>query len=223
MAEAGTNHLGSPARARQYVLAAKNAGCDIVKFQLFTKSELFCPMKGDYKRFPRWCKSVMSLDDWKMVRDYAKAKDIKFCVSVFQMDGIELMNKLDVDYVKVASRAAPNFPYEKCEGPFIVSNGLKLGFIKSADVELECVMKYPAPLSDCFWDAGDDEYGPVGDGISDHSGTVWPAIDACFKGAKMVEVHFALDPLEAGPDAPVCLTPDQLKLICEARDAAASM
>lgn len=60
-------------------------------------------------------------------------------------------------------------------------------------------------------------------GLSDHSGVVWPGLAAIFDGAKFLEVHFNLGDFDAGPDKPVCLTTDQLKLLCEARDAAAKM
>lgn len=228
LAEAGTNHLGRTALAMDHVDAAWMAGCDGVKFQLFTKSELFCPMEGDERRKERWDRSVMSLEEWKKVREHARRRGIQFVVSVFQFDGIQLANELDLDYVKVASRANRNFPYHKFKAglPIIVSlpppgkdSGLTWGMTAAAGGKdatfLQCCPKYPSPLKESLWD--EEIYA----GISDHSGTVWPAIDACFKGAKMVEVHFALD--DAGPDKAVCLTPQQLKLICEARDAAATM
>ena len=227
LAEAGTNHLGDVHKAINLVKAAHLAGCDGIKFQLFTPgNDLFCPMEGDERRQERWDRSSMSSNDWLDVRDNAYASGLAFVVSVFQEDAIKLANTLELDAVKVASRAAPTFPWVQCKkGPFIISNGAgHTPGLPVYSLVLDCVMEYPAPLKKCFWDpCGRTGTSWLTDGISDHSGTVWPAIDACFKGAALVEVHFALDKTSAGLDAPVCLSPNQLKLICEARDAAAEM
>lgn len=226
LAEAGTNHLGDVHKAIEHVKVAQLAGCDGIKFQLFTKgSELFCPVDGDERRRQRWDLSAMSRHNWLDVRDNAYASGLAFVVSVFQADAINLANELELDATKVASRANHNFPYEKCKGPFILSLPLGApgipvdGLIKHPPADslwLQCCPKYPSPLKESLWTG---RYP----GLSDHSSTPWPAIDACLRGAALVEVHFALDPADAGPDAPVCLTPDQLALICEARDAASTM
>ena len=60
-------------------------------------------------------------------------------------------------------------------------------------------------------------------GFSDHSGTPWRAIDAISRGCKLIEVHFYIDPLDAGPDLLASLNINELKLVCEARDAFAEL
>ena len=59
------------------------------------------------------------------------------------------------------------------------------------------------------------------EGLSDHSGTIYPALDAMARGASVIEVHIKLN--DKGPDAASSITPYNLKQICEARDAFAEM
>ena len=56
-----------------------------------------------------------------------------------------------------------------------------------------------------------------------HSGTIWPALDAMARGCPIVEVHFRMERMGDNPDRVVSLTPAQLTLIREARDAFAEM
>jgi sialic acid synthase SpsE len=55
-------------------------------------------------------------------------------------------------------------------------------------------------------------------GFSDHSGKPFLGIDAISRGCKLLEVHFKVDGIDAGLDLPACLTVDELRLVCEARD-----
>jgi N-acetylneuraminate synthase len=122
----------------------------------------------------------------------------------------------------VASRAAATYPYDVVPGPFIISNGMgQAPIVETVRPKkwmfLQCVSKYPTPLQDARWS------GPATMGLSDHSGTVWPGLDAMARGCPMLEVHFAVPEFDAGNDKPVCLTIDQLKLLCEARDGFAAL
>jgi N,N'-diacetyllegionaminate synthase len=54
-----------------------------------------------------------------------------------------------------------------------------------------------------------ERYGcPVG--LSDHSGTIYPALAAAWDGADVVEVHLTLSRDMFGPDVAVSLTTDEL-------------
>jgi sialic acid synthase SpsE len=59
-------------------------------------------------------------------------------------------------------------------------------------------------------------------GFSDHSGNPWRAVDAIARGCRLIEVHYCIDPRDAGPDLPASLSLEQLRTVCEARDAFAS-
>lgn len=219
IAEAGTCHAMPEAndrflKANGYVLAAKNKGADCIKFQMFDKSRLFCPYPGDEQRMPRWRDSWLHIDDWRQVKEFTEACEMVFLASVFQDSMVEMLKELKVEATKVASRAAEKFPYESAPGPFLISTGMHTPQPTSpADVYLQCEANYPSTAT---W-AGELA------GFSDHSGTPWRAIDAISRGCKLVEVHFYIDKIDAGPDLPASLNLDELKLVCEARDAFAEL
>ena len=220
------------------VKAAHRAGADAVKFQMFTpREELFCPMEGDENRWARWNESMLKFSEWKRVKEFADELGIHFLASVFQKTGIEWLKELNPVAWKVASRAAEMFPCDDVyPGPFIISLGCFEekyvgGFYPQTRggrcewIGLDCRLKYPCPLKFAKWRGG-EEWGENNysyKGLSDHSGTVFPALDAMARGAEVIEVHFALRKEDAGPDREVSLTPAELKQITEARDGFAAM
>ena len=225
IAEAGTNHVAiqKPRRlskAMELVAAAKSAGADAIKFQLFTPHDpLFCPMPGDEKRINRWNDTLMRFEAWRQVKERCDELGIEFLASAFQPTAVQWLKQLGVAAYKVASRAAATYPYDEMPGPFIISNGMDMAVPEAGwrreSVALQCISKYPTMLR---WD---DNRGLCG--LSDHSGTIWPGLDAMARGCPVLEIHYAIDKDSAGNDAPVCLTVDQLKLLCEARDGFAAL
>lgn len=222
IAEAGTAYLaGETARdqmviARAFLGAAQAAGANAVKFQMFIPEEpLFCPMPGDEKRFTRWNRSRMTLAAWKVIQDAAKGyPGFDVLWSAFQPTCVEWLKTLKPRYVKVASRAFGSHP--PIDAQLIVSVPNSDRVPPADSFALKCVPNYPAALGLCGWDTRFD-------GLSDHSGTIWPGLDAIFHRAKFLEVHFKVPGADMGNDEPVCLTVDQLKLLCEARNAFAAM
>ena len=232
IAEAGTNHMGQIGSALAHAATAHQKGADAVKFQMFVPDEaLFCPLKGDERRRDRWNRSAMKFEEWQEVKRTCDALGIVFLASAFQMTTVEWLKKLNVAAYKVASRAARTYPYYQVPGPFIISNGMHFlwqseTFTDKEHIKLQCVMKYPTPLAEARWE---DHVGWFQDescredGLSDHSGTVWPGLDAMARGCPMLEVHFCIDKDDAGPDLPVCLSPYELSILCYARNAFAEM
>ena len=234
IAEAGTGHFSRTHRWRydkawRLVAAASETGVDAVKFQAFFDEPLFCPYEGDDARWERWKQTFLTEEEWLSLHKEAKDMGVDLILSVFSLRGIELLKEMKPRYVKVASRAAMTFPYNELEGPFLVSCGLNdarsasdhiipAPWDRSKSSTLQCRMKYPTPLEDSGW-GGYHKYH----GLSDHSGTVWPGMDAICRGAKFLEVHFTIPGTDPGNDAPVCLSVDQLKLLCGMRDAVATM
>ena len=240
IAEAGTCHAAPHleqrfASAMDYVMAAKKAGADAVKFQMFNegllpyavglpwlRQDMFCWIDGDEHRCERWFRSHMPLEYWRAIKDAAENVDLVFLASVFQHSTVGWLNELGVVATKVASRAGKDFPYDKAPEPFLISlgmynikGGLNLTPQNVVELEgrecfyLECEARYPSTLWWSDWVAG----------FSDHSGTPWRAVDALSRGCKLIEVHFYIDSRDAGPDLPASLNLEQLALVCEARDA----
>jgi N,N'-diacetyllegionaminate synthase len=235
IAEAGTNHASSTEGKRLYnamelASAAMHAGADYVKYQLFTGDPIFCPVDGDEARKERWKQAYLSPANWVELARFCKDIGIGFMASAFDRRGvIFLANEVKPDYYKVASRAVDTYPYADAPGPFLISNAFnkplpKLCCGKTYHL-LQCSPQYPTPLKDARWRGGRTATTRANDfeGMSDHSGSVWPGIDAILRCTEFLEVHFATDLANAGRDQSVCLTPNELRLLCEARDAAAVM
>jgi len=211
-AHAGTNRQHTLGKALSLVDDANVAGADAVKFQLFVSNEkLFCPLSGDEGRWKRWNDTLLHFEDWEEIKDFCVHRGIDLILSAFQKTGVEWVNELGITH-KVASRAAKDYPYEMANGPFIISSGMETPHYTETPAHktyhwLQCVSEYPAPLKECWWSQCM--------GISDHSGTPWPGLDAISKGADYVEVHFCPEGFDPGNDKPVCLTTDELKLLCD--------
>lgn len=216
IAEAGTchshdNQWGAYESALKYVDAAQKAGADCIKFQIFHRPSpetMFCWIEGDEKLVERWCRSCITLAQWWAVCKYTAEQGLCFLASTFQNETVEWLNKLHIEATKVASRAAKDFPYAKAPKPYLVSNGMHTPRRRNGIIVMQCESKYPSSIR---W----SEQHP---GFSDHSGTPWRAIDAMVRGCKLIEVHFYIEPKDAGPDLPASLSVDQLRSVCEARD-----
>lgn len=226
IAEAGTGHFDGMlfnrfAKIEAFMGAAKSAGADAIKFQMFVPDEpLFCPMPGDDKRMERWANTAIDLDDWKREQQTARALGIDLLWSVFQPTCIEWLKELKPRYVKVASRACYKYDYGTVPEGSDVIQSMPNSWLEPIDnsnsrpklYTLKCIPQYPCPLKGAGW------VEPC-DGLSDHSGTIWPGLDAIYHQAKFLEVHVKLPGCDMGNDEPVCLTMEQLKLLCDARDA----
>lgn len=225
VAEAATGHSDiDPAKrfgkAMRLVEAAAKAGADAVKFQWFwtgidnyvdLQGNMFCWIDGDEARAPRWRASVLSPEEWRQIKEFAEACGLVFLASTFQFATVSWLSDLDVAASKVASRAAKNFPYLTAPRPYLISTGMELPdaipFPDSA-ILLQCEASYPSTT----------RWRGKHAGFSDHSGRPFLGIDAISRGCKLLEVHFKIDDISAGPDLPACLTLDELRLVCEARD-----
>ena len=155
------------------------------------------------------------MNDWFKLRQYCHERNIDFLASVFQEEGVNYLRELQPQYYKVASRAAKTYPYDMVPGPFLVSTGLGLPEVTYTGTNfLDCAFGYPAPPT---------KWCGLSSGLSDHSGTVYPGLDAIARGADFLEVHFCAEGLDPGNDGPVCLNFDQLKLLCDFNKAEKEM
>ena len=216
LAEAGTNHADPvpderKEKALYYVERAKEFGADAIKFQIFSRDPLFCPLEGDHARWIRWEKSRLPLEDWQQVKSYADKLGIIFLASAFQPDVIDWLKDMKLPAYKVASRAAKTYPYREVPGPFLISNGFGFKFKVANSITLQCTPQYPSTVR---WEGEHP-------GFSDHSGSEWPGIEAMARGLSLLEVHFVTTDKagHGGPDRPSCLVPTQMKRLCKARDA----
>ena len=107
IAEVGSNWNGDIALAKKLIKSSKNAGCDFVKFQYWKAEDLF--EKSD-KNWKYMKKSEFSFKTAEILKKYFDKIGIGCFWSVFSPESVQLLEKLDVEYYKIAS-LDNNLPY----------------------------------------------------------------------------------------------------------------
>ena len=233
IAELGTGHGGSLARAKELVDAAAASGAGCVKFQIVYADEILhpnaglVPLPGGDTPLYNVFKSVeVSEDFWPEIQTYTESKKLLFLATPFGPASAALLHRLNPASVKIAS---PELNYTALlretaswGAHLILSTGVStLGDIESAIAVvreagnaqiwlLHCVTAYPAPPAEYnlrLLISLRNIFGlPVG--LSDHSldpGLV-PSIAAAL-GAVAIEKHFCLSRSGGGLDDPIALPP----------------
>lgn len=139
IAEAGVNHNGSLARAREMVLAAKEAGADYVKFQTAVPELVISSIaeKADYQKETTgndesqldMCKALhLPLNDYHELKALCQEVGIGFMSTPFDLVSIDFLAELGQDYCKVPSGEITNLPYLRRIAekgiPVILSTGM---------------------------------------------------------------------------------------------------
>lgn len=247
IAEAGVNHNSNIQRAFQLVDAAVEAGADIVKFQTFKAEKLASNVapKAVYQTRNTGAgeTQVSMLQELELSREmheniiaHCASLGVKFNSTGFDIDSIDMLVELGVDFLKIPSGEITNLPYLRHVGrqgkPIILSTGMAtLDEIESALIELEqagtqrshitvlhCNTEYPTPMADVNLRAMQtihDTFG-VAVGYSDHSLGIEVPVAAVAMGATVIEKHFTLDRNLPGPDHKASLEPDELKAMVTA-------
>lgn len=223
-AEIGQNHNGDMALAKELIWAAKEAGADVAKFQLFDARALFPTKEEGNEWFDYNCKTELSKEQLHLLAAECDAAGIEFMSSVFDEERVDWLEELGVKRYKIASRSVHDTKLiEKIYAtgkPIIFSLGMweGAGFPKTPDDSrtsfLYCISKYPTALEDVHLNQVDFEtYG----GFSDHTIGVSASIAALARGARIIEKHLTLDTKMYGPDHAGSATPDDFKLIDQFR------
>jgi len=242
IAEAGVNHDGDMGKAVKLIEAAANAGADFVKFQSFKADKLVSPnaKKAEYqerntggqddKQFNMLKKLELSNDQHLFLIAECEKRGIEFLSTAFDGDGLDYLNRLELNFFKVPSGEITNYPYLKklasFKMPVILSTGmanmeeikaalavLTEGIDKNDITVLHCNTEYPTPMEDVNLKAMNtiaQECG-VKVGYSDHTLGIEVPIAAVALGASVIEKHFTLDRNAPGPDHRASLEPGELK------------
>ena len=243
IAEAGVNHNGQINLAKKLVDAASEAGVDYVKFQTFKASNLASKSaeKASYqkKNTNDVTESQLSmLNKLELTKNmhyeligYCKEKGVKFLSTGFDLESIDFLNDLGMEFFKIPSGEITNLPYLRKIGglgsPIVLSTGMadmeeisnaievltNAGAKKANITVLHCNTEYPTPMMDVNLRAMETirkEFG-VRVGYSDHTLGVEVPIAAVAMGAKVIEKHFTLNRNMDGPDHKASLEPEELK------------
>jgi N,N'-diacetyllegionaminate synthase len=175
IAEAGVNHNGDPAMARQLIEVAARAGADLVKFQTFEADRLATPLavKAAYQarntgtlesQHSMLRRLQISRQMHEDLISHCGACGIGFFSTGFDTESVDLLAQLGLDRFKIPSGEITNLPFLRHVGrygkPVILSTGMaNLGEIEAALDALEqsgtdrdhitvlhCTTEYPAPM-----------------------------------------------------------------------------
>lgn len=244
IAEAGINYNSDLEAAKRLAEAAKAAGADSVKYQLTFPAGFMLPetltSEGyvSNEGFERRQVATLSVAAHRDIARHCETIGIPFSASVFDRQGLDLLDSLNAPYIKISSGDVTHVPLLKEVGErgrkVILSTGMaELGEIETAVeaitgtgnsdlVLMHCISLYPCPpemMNLDFIDVLNSTFGfPVG--FSDHSESNQPAIIAVAKGARWIEKHFTLDRSQPGPDHSYSLEPKALANFVEDLHAA---
>lgn len=225
------------ANAKKLVDAAKDAGCDAVKFQThevedevlnidFTSPHF--KAKDRYSWVMRNTKATPVDAFWKPIKKHCDARGIAFFSTPMSRKAAQKLNKIGVPFWKVGS--GDIFDYVLLDylaetgKPIIFSTGMASlaeldGVIRYLEkrsplVMLYCISKYPAPKE--YFNLATierlrEKYPHAIVGFSDHSLGHDVALAAVKLGARVVEKHFSFSRDLWGADHKVSMTPSEMK------------
>ncbi|MHC4464402.1 MAG: N-acetylneuraminate synthase family protein [Planctomycetota bacterium] len=242
IAEIGASHHQDFLTACNLVDAARYAGADAVKVQMFkpasltanSQSEKFLIDDGPWAGYSLWElyeKASMPYEWVPALKDQAEKAGLKFVASVYDAKTLDVAELMEIEAYKVASYEATETELlkalDKTGKPVIVSTGVlswpQIGrvchLVKNVAL-LKCTSEYPAPLDEMNLRTILDmkrNFGPFV-GLSDHTtGMVAPVV-AVSMGARIIEKHIKID--EQGLDSSFAIHPQRFKAMVETIRAA---
>lgn len=238
IAEVAQAHDGSLGMAHAFIDAIADAGADAVKFQTHIAEFESTPDEPwrvkfslqDKTRYDYWKRMEFTEEQWHGLKEHAERRGLLFLSSPFSVEAVELLKRVGVAAWKVASGEVTNPLMLEAMAetglPILLSTGMStLQEIDEAVarirekglplVVLQCTSMYPTPPEKVGLNMLPffrERYGcPVG--LSDHSGTIYPALAAVTLGAKVIEVHVTFHRKMFGPDVPASITMEELELL----------
>ena len=177
IAEAGVNHNGDLAMARQLVEVAAQSGADFVKFQTFKADRLVTRQaaKADYQRqltaedesqYEMIHRLELTPEMHVALIEHCRRQGIRFLSTGFDIESLDLLAGLGIPLFKIPSGEITNLPYLQHIGrmgkPVILSTGMadmteigaalqvleQAGTPRQQITVLHCNTEYPTPMRD---------------------------------------------------------------------------
>jgi N-acetylneuraminate synthase len=235
IAEIGINHNGDTEIAKRLINAAKDAGCDGVKFQkrtietVYTPEELAKPRdnpfgstNGDLKRGLEF-----GYDEYCEIDRFCRERELFWFASPWDEESVDFLEQFNVPCHKIAAACLTDSSLLKkiksTGKPVILSTGMST----AAEIEqavgllnrkqlllLYCVSLYPAPPDKINLRAMQtlmNKYSDIPIGYSGHELDTLVSSVAVALGACMVERHFTLDRSMWGSDHKASIEPGEMK------------
>ena len=237
IAEIGWNHMGNINLAKKMIKAAKSSGADICKFQTWSEKNLVNgPWDNDGRR-KIYKKAELSINDHKKIINYCKKLKIGFLTSVFNLNDLKRLKKLNLSEMKIPSHEIHNdkliSEVTKNYKTIYISTGaskwkeiLRLKKLilnkKNKNIYLmHCVSAYPClatninlPRINLLKKIKKN----INIGYSGHLKGIDDGIASICYGATVVEKHFTINNDLPGRDNKNAILPNDLKTLCAFRD-----
>ena len=238
--EVGLSHDGSLGLAHAFIDEVARGGADAVKFQTHIAAAESTPAepfrvkfsRQDATRYEYWKRIEFSETEWKGLADHAREKGLIFLSSPFSREAVDLLVRVGMAMWKVGSGEVGTVPMLDAMiatgKPILLSSGMSdlaeldkaVDRVRRANVPLavlQCTTAYPCPPERIGLNMVPffrERYGCFV-GLSDHSGTIYPAIAAATLGADVVEVHVTMSRGMFGPDVPASVTMEELRQLVD--------
>lgn len=240
IAEIGINHNGSVDTAKKLILTAKEAGCDIVKFQKRSIDKVYSQEELNKYRESPWGKTnrdqkqglEFGAAEYDVIDNYCQELEMPWFVSCWDLESYEFMKKYQLAINKVASAVLNHEKLIRAiaqEGKLTyISTGMSTMVEISQCVHIFNTYKCPYVLMHCNsqYPMPDEKANlnmirhlekifkcPVG--YSGHEVGIITSIAAVCYGAVAIERHITLDRAMYGSDQAASLEPQGLKKLVE--------
>ena len=239
--EVGQAHDGSLGTAHAFIDAIADSGADAVKFQTHiaaAESRTDEPWRVKFSycddtRYEYWKRMEFTPQAWDGLQHHAQDRGLAFLSSPFSLEAVELLRRVGVAAWKVASGEVANpqllDAVAQTGQPVLLSSGMSGWFELDAAVArlraggagplavLQCTSAYPVAPQRVGLNVLREiqqRYGCVA-GLSDHSGTIFPALATVVLGGRVIEVHVTLSREMFGPDVAASVTTSELCTLVE--------
>ena len=249
IAEMSANHNGSILRAKETILAARNAGVDAVKIQTYTPDTMTIDVnKPDFliddglwkgrSLYDLYREAYTPFEWHKELFDHARKIGVTLFSSPFDESAVDLLDSLNAPAFKVASFEVVDLPLIKYiaqkNKPILMSTGMasydEIGEALEAAKSVgngnillfHCISSYPTPLSEANLNMIpilQKEFN-IQVGLSDHTIGNLASILATSIGATAIEKHFTVNRSDGGVDSSFSLEPTEMEaLVKETKEA----
>ena len=225
ISEIGWNHMGNMTLAKEMIAESKNSGADFAKFQTWKVKNLKNGPWDKDGRIDIYKKAELSDNQHYELKEFCDEKEIKFLTSVFNIDDLDFLSKLDLEYIKIPSHEVNNIDLIKKSidlfPKVLISTGASLWqeimnlinkFGTKNVIYMHCTSAYPCePKNVNFPRLLELKKLVETIGYSGHYNGIDDAKIAITFGAKYIEKHFTLDNNLPGRDNKFAILPGDLK------------
>ena len=238
IAEIGSVHDGSFGNALKLVELAKDCGANAVKFQTHIaefETTIDAPNPGYFSsegRYEYFERTGFTIEQWEKIKHKCSECGLFFISSPFSIEAADLLQKVGVDYIKVASGEVSNIPMlrriAEYNMPVLLSSGMSDWQELDAAVSalsgnhplcvMQCSSSYPCAPEDVGLNVIEElksRYS-CSVGYSDHTKGLGASVAAAAIGASVIEKHLTFSNDMYGSDAKNAMEPAEFKLMTEA-------